>query len=36
MPGRDGETMTYVEYEFEDYKTSFYVDKELLDIWAGK
>lgn len=36
LPSREGEVMTPVTYTFDDYEYSFYVDQELMDIWAGK
>ncbi len=36
LSNRDGEVMTPVTYTFDDYEYSFYVDQELMDVWAGK
>ena len=36
LPSREGEVMTPVTYTFDDYEYSFYVDQELMDVWAGK
>ena len=36
MPSREGEVMTAVTYTFDDYEYHFYVDQELMDVWAGK
>lgn len=34
--GRVGETLKQVTYQFDDYEYAFYVDQELMDVWAGK
>ncbi|MBQ6697169.1 MAG: cellulase family glycosylhydrolase [Lachnospiraceae bacterium] len=36
LPSREGEVMTPVTYTFDDYEYRFYVDQELMDVWAGK
>jgi len=35
LPSREGEVMTPVTYTFDDYEYSFYVDQDLMDVWAG-